>query len=201
VPAWKARAVYFALLQEAGVIGDDAELTSFDKLIPDQDDLQGKKVGNLIALPFQGKAAQKGHTLFLDPQTGFIKPYADQWSLLGTAVKCSETDLDRLISEWRLKRHEARSGGNGNPPGWISEALNGVVEGSRDDTGAKLAGYFRRKRLPEDVILQLLLLWNERNKPPLQEHEVEKIAQSVSRYKYQETRNEFDGFRQCRALD
>ncbi|WP_440310964.1 TOTE conflict system archaeo-eukaryotic primase domain-containing protein, partial [Klebsiella pneumoniae] len=54
VPAWKARLVLFAILREAGCIGDDAEVSSFDRLFPNQDALSGKGFGNLIALPFQG---------------------------------------------------------------------------------------------------------------------------------------------------
>ena len=80
VPAWKARVVAFALLQEAGVIGDDVKLSSFDRLFPNQDELTGKKLGNLIALPFQGQAAHHDNTLFLNPDTNFIKPFDTQYA-------------------------------------------------------------------------------------------------------------------------
>jgi len=102
VPARKARTVVFALLQEAEVIGDDAEISSFDRLFPNQDRLSGKGLGNLIALPFQGFAARKGHTLFLDPDSGFTAPFSEQWEILADIRKCSESALDRLITEWRL---------------------------------------------------------------------------------------------------
>ncbi|OQX04534.1 MAG: hypothetical protein BWK80_53510, partial [Desulfobacteraceae bacterium IS3] len=105
VPARKARTVVFALLQEANVIGDDAEISSFDRLFPNQDRLSGKGLGNLIALPFQGLAARKGHTLFLDPDSGFTVPYREQWEILADIRKCSESALDRLIKEWHLLSH------------------------------------------------------------------------------------------------
>jgi len=104
VPAWKARSVVFALLQEAQVIGDDVMITSFDRLFPNQDKLSGKNFGNLIALPFQGKAMEQGHTLFLDPETGFKEPYDSQWPLLENLESVSEKQLDDLISEWNLDR-------------------------------------------------------------------------------------------------
>jgi hypothetical protein len=195
VLAWKARLIFFALLKEANVIGDDEELSSFDKLIPDQDDLDGKKFGNLIALPFQGNAVKQEHTLFLDPATGFKKPYPDQWEILRTLARWNEAALDALIADWRLTRTEARKvrNGNGNPPGWVIKALQGVPENFRDTTGSKLAGYFTDKKIPEDIVGAILQLWNERNTPPLEEVQIQKIVSSISRYQVNgDPRNEDD---------
>ncbi len=102
VPAWKGRAVTFALLQEARVIGEGAVLSSFDRLFPNQDTIGRKAFGNLIALPFQGKAAKFGHTLFLDPNKGFREPYENQFEILKRIEKISELKLDELIEEWDL---------------------------------------------------------------------------------------------------
>lgn len=102
VPAWKARIVMFALLQEAGVIGGDVELSSFDRLFPNQDSVEG--LGNLIALPFQGNAAKDGHTLFLAPETGFTEPFANQWETLENLETVSQAKLNEIISNWDLKR-------------------------------------------------------------------------------------------------
>lgn len=107
--AWKARAVVFAMLQEAQVIGDNVELSSLDRLFPSQDVLSGKEFGNLIALPFQGMAAKKGHTLFLDPETGFTEPYKDQWDVLANIERVPESKLDELIKEWNLTREDSQS--------------------------------------------------------------------------------------------
>ena len=51
--------------------------------------------------------------------------------------------------------------------GWITDALHGVAEGGRNDTCARLAGYFFKKGLADDVVEELLLDWNERNDPPM----------------------------------
>jgi hypothetical protein len=104
VPAWKARVFSFALLGEAGVIGEDVELSTFDRLFPNQDQLSGKNLGNLISLPFQGKAGSKEHTLILDPATDYTLPYPDQWETLRNLEKVSELDLDALIKDWDLKK-------------------------------------------------------------------------------------------------
>lgn len=101
-PAWKARCVMFALLEESQVARDHDSSTSLDCLFPNQDRLSGKGIGNLIALPFQGAAARLGNTLFLDPDTGFKSPYSDQFSILSNTQRVTETRLDQLIHEWNL---------------------------------------------------------------------------------------------------
>lgn len=104
IPSWQARMVTFALLQEARVIGEDVKLSSFDRLFPNQDELSGRGLGNLIALPFQGRAAKQGHTLFLNPETGFTDPYKDQWQVLPNVSRVSEAKLNDIIMAWNLKR-------------------------------------------------------------------------------------------------
>ena len=118
VPAWKARTVGFALLKEAGVIDDDTDKKkAFDRLFPNQVKLNGKGFGNLIALPWQGTAAKEGHTLFLDPETGFAEPYKNQVQILENVKKVSEADLDRIITEWGLHREQAESPKGQSPIG------------------------------------------------------------------------------------
>lgn len=103
VPAWKARLVGFGLLKEAEAVGDDMELASFDRLFPNQDRLSGKGLGNLIALPFQGRATRANHTLFLNRESGFTKPCGDQWRVVADVERIGESVLDNLIREWNLK--------------------------------------------------------------------------------------------------
>lgn len=65
--------------------------------------------------------------------------------------------------------------------GWITEALRGVSEGGRNDTCARLAGYFFRKGLNADIVEALLSEWNERNDPPLPMREVRTTIKSIER--------------------
>lgn len=65
--------------------------------------------------------------------------------------------------------------------GWITEALRGVSEGGRNDTCARLAGYFFKKGMNYDIVEALLLDWNERNEPPLPVHEVRTTIKSIER--------------------
>lgn len=65
--------------------------------------------------------------------------------------------------------------------GWITEALRGVSEGGRNDTCARLAGYFFKKGLNSDIVEALLMEWNEKNDPPLPVHEVRTTIKSIER--------------------
>jgi len=183
VPAWKARIVAFALLQEAGVIGDDVKLSSFDRLFPNQDRLSGKGLGNLIALPLQGKAGKSGHTLLLDPND-YTKPYNDQWEALSSIKRIDESVLNELIKSWDLKKVKNGNGKSINSKGWLLEALKGVKKSDpgRDITGTKIAGYFIDK-LPKQDVLTILSAWNVHNIPPLEEGIIHRIVESVDRYK------------------
>lgn len=65
--------------------------------------------------------------------------------------------------------------------GWLVEALRGVSEGGRNDTCARLAGYFFRKGMNYDVVEALILSWNECNDPPLPVNEVRTTIKSIER--------------------
>jgi uncharacterized protein (DUF927 family) len=125
VSSWKARLVMFELIREAGLLGDDAKISqydqernnddglkdsSFDRLFPNQDELKSQySIGNLIALEFYGKVVEKGNTIFLDPFTKLVDPYQDQIDVLKNIRRISESDLDKIIEEWDLKREQTVS--------------------------------------------------------------------------------------------
>lgn len=64
---------------------------------------------------------------------------------------------------------------------WIKEALRGVTEGSRNDTCARLAGYFFKKGMSADIVEVLLMEWNERNDPPMPVKEVRTVIKSIEK--------------------
>ena len=65
--------------------------------------------------------------------------------------------------------------------GWITEALRGVSEGGRNDTCARLAGYFFKKGMATDIVEALLTDWNERNDPPMTLRELRTTLRSIER--------------------
>ena len=68
------------------------------------------------------------------------------------------------------------------PTNWISEVLQqGVDKGARNDTCFRLAGYFK-ERQPKDITIQILLAWNQKNRPPLNENEILTAVNSAYTY-------------------
>lgn len=76
---------------------------------------------------------------------------------------------------------DLRSEPTSGSEGWISEALRGVSEGGRNDTCARLAGYFFKKGMNADIVEALLMDWNEKNDPPLPAREVRTTIKSIER--------------------
>jgi hypothetical protein len=144
VPATKARGVVYGLLRESQVIGDNESKSTFDRLFPTQGKLNGRGFGNLIALPFQGKASKNNHTLFLDPGTEFSKPYDDQTKILRNIERISEPKLDELIKVLKLnspkyedKRANTSSVPNKNRSGLYSADFEQIVKKCRFITHCK----------------------------------------------------------------
>ncbi|HBE90819.1 MAG: hypothetical protein A3E37_02930 [Candidatus Andersenbacteria bacterium RIFCSPHIGHO2_12_FULL_46_9] len=95
IPAWKARQVGKHLIAQAQLTNSK----SFDRLFPSQDEHTGKGLGNLIALPLNGKYVKEGATVFID-KAG--EPLSDQWQALSSYKKIGEAALDRLLSNIKI---------------------------------------------------------------------------------------------------
>ena len=68
------------------------------------------------------------------------------------------------------------------PAEWRHLVRDGVAEGQRNDTIARLAGLLLRQRVDAIVVLELLVGWNAaRCRPPLDDEEVVAIVDSISR--------------------
>ena len=68
-------------------------------------------------------------------------------------------------------------------PSWVSEYLSeGVPEGQRANSAARLAGYLNSKHIPIDVARQLLETFRLACDPPMGERELDQTLQSIYRY-------------------
>ncbi len=76
LPAEQTRKLMFELLREATIISHFEKEPSFDRLFPNQDFHSGKGLGNLIAIPFNGKAIQDGNSIFINHEN--FEPYPNQ---------------------------------------------------------------------------------------------------------------------------
>jgi putative DNA primase/helicase len=85
------------------------------------------------------------------------------------------------VPEWLLKLWPIQNGSK--PTAADSSSQEHIVEGSRNDYLARLAGVDRRRGASKEGIKCLLLAENSaRCDPPLDISEVENIAHSISRY-------------------
>ena len=67
-------------------------------------------------------------------------------------------------------------------PTWVTDLIDhGSGEGVRNDDAARLVGYFRKKNLPQDIVLRTLQPWAERCQPPFQREELEKVIAGIWR--------------------
>ena len=87
-PAEQTRKLMFELLREATIISHFEKEPSFDRLFPNQDFHSGKGLGNLIALPLNGKAVQNGNSMFLDSES--FEPFTNQFETIANFQKLSK---------------------------------------------------------------------------------------------------------------
>jgi len=94
VSAREARQLGAALISHTCSSTRQLELSSYDRLFPNQDTLPKGGFGNLIALPLQKEARQRGCSVFVDDD---LQPYPDQWVYLACLQRLSLTALQTVI--------------------------------------------------------------------------------------------------------
>ena len=81
VPARDARRLGTAIISHTCARTRQLNLTSYDRLFPNQDTMPKGGFGNLIALPLQKKPRENGCSVFVDAD---LRPHADQWAFLAS---------------------------------------------------------------------------------------------------------------------
>lgn len=94
VDARDARRLGTALLSYTCAQTRQLQLSSYDRLFPNQDTMPKGGFGNLIALPLQKKAREKGGSVFVDDA---LQPYLDQWAFLASIVRMKTDDIESTI--------------------------------------------------------------------------------------------------------
>ena len=88
----------FALLDKGAEQINLKSFKYYDRMLPAQDSLpEDSAVGNLIALPLQGKALQDGNSAFID---GNWNAYPNQWETLFNKPRLSQEFFEEKIKEW-----------------------------------------------------------------------------------------------------
>ncbi len=73
-------------------------MESYDRLFPSQDTMPRGGFGNLIALPLQHEARQRGNSVFLDD---YLEPFPGdaQWAYLASIARIEPSTAERIASE------------------------------------------------------------------------------------------------------
>ncbi len=96
VSASSARKLGDILVTKAMDIATSIDMSSYDRMFPNQDFVAPDALGNLIALPLQYSSRVENKTVFIDIDT--MQPFSDQWSVLKTVSKISSLELSSLLT-------------------------------------------------------------------------------------------------------
>ena len=94
ISASLARKFGSALLTYAMSERHQIKFKSYDRFFPNQDTMPKGGFGNLIALPLQKAAREKGNSVFIDER---FHPSEDQWGFLAQIRRLSEEEISALI--------------------------------------------------------------------------------------------------------
>ncbi len=96
VPAVVARRLGCFLLTETMSRRPELSMNSYDRLFPNQDTMPRGGFGNLIALPLQREARERGNTVFVD---GALRPHPDQWAFLAGVPRIPAATAELVARE------------------------------------------------------------------------------------------------------
>ncbi len=94
LPAGLARRLGAFMLTETMEQRPEVGLKSYDRFFPNQDTLPKGGFGNLIALPLQTQAREKGNSVFVDDD---LKAHEDQWSWLDAIQRMERMKVEEMV--------------------------------------------------------------------------------------------------------
>jgi len=161
VPARDARRLGSAIISHTCARTRQLKLESYDRLFPNQDTMPKGGFGNLIALPLQRKAREKGFSIFVDET---LQPHPDQWAFLASVQPMSLSDLESAV-------HNATGGSHPLDIAFITEE-DEREPWKRQTLPKKIAGplpdeltivlanriYFEKSQLPQSLMNRLIRL-------------------------------------------
>ena len=100
IPAALARKLGSHILTETMERRPDVGLDSYDRFFPSQDTLPQGGFGNLIALPLQKQARERGNSVFLDDD---LVPHPDQWAFLAAVRKIDRDRVEGIVRNAELR--------------------------------------------------------------------------------------------------
>lgn len=142
-PALKSRKIIISLLEQVGIFSVFDKSSSFDRLFPNQDYLSGKGLGNLIALPLQGKSVKQGNTCFIDAAS--FEPCADQWAFISHIEKVPIETLEHLYETYSKKDLSVNYSSTENTSGKLKIRLSNHLSISRFSLPSHLISFLKEE--------------------------------------------------------
>lgn len=103
ISASLARDFGYLLIEKGAASINLKSFRYYDRMFPTQDHNQG--LGNVIALPLQGKALKNGNSAFVDENWN---AYYDQWLVLNKINRLTKKDVERYIDKWKIELVEGK---------------------------------------------------------------------------------------------
>jgi len=145
------------------------------------DEPLGDRVGLLSSIETKSQVDIRGIGYVVAPPSIHPSGAVYEWeSRISKNIPKAPSALVNIIKSGLNGSKRATVASDGQPK-WVSQALQGVGEGQRDDTCARLAGYFLGKGHPSDVVKTLLYAFGEKCKPNYPPTDVDKTVDSVTR--------------------
>jgi superfamily II DNA or RNA helicase len=91
----QARQLASAAITRACARHRSLAFASYDRLFPSQDTLPKGGFGNLIALPLQRKARDRGASVFVDDA---LRPHPDQWAFLAGITRMTSLEVESALA-------------------------------------------------------------------------------------------------------
>ncbi|MBB5429523.1 superfamily II DNA or RNA helicase [Paraburkholderia atlantica] len=160
VTARDARRLGSAIISHTCARTRQLELSSYDRLFPNQDVLPKGGFGNLIALPLQKQPREHGHSVFVDET---LQPVADQWTFLASVRSMDGRHIEGVIFRATGGAHpldvafiaEEAQAEPWNPPPALPKRLAGDMPASLTLTLANQL-YFEKAQLPQSLLNRLM---------------------------------------------
>ena len=126
ISARLARKFGYTLLEKGAESVNLKSFKYYDRMVPTQDVLPEGGLGNVIALPLQGRALKSGNSAFVDENWN---AYENQLEILGGAKRLTKQEIEDYLAVWN--KSESTYSDNGDEAPWKKQNLinAGEIEG------------------------------------------------------------------------
>ena len=126
ISARLARKFGYTLLEKGAESVNLKSFKYYDRMVPTQDVLPEGGLGNVIALPLQGRALKSGNSAFVDENWN---AYENQLEILGGAKRLTKQEIEDYLAVWN--KSESTYSDNGDEAPWKKQNLinAGKIEG------------------------------------------------------------------------